>query len=1032
MPRQRIMRMRRQYNQWVGDQTLEDYALRFTAHKARVWSPLWVTNTAVGSIAFLACEALGATATVAYGVHSLALALIVAGVIFTLMGTVVCYYGARYGVDIDLLTRGAGFGYLGSTITSAVYAGFTLILFAIEALILSAALNLCTGLALPLAHVISALVVVPIALHGFRRISLWQNWTQPVWLILQLAPIAWLIGQGAPAARLWLGYAGETGIAPLVGCGMALAILLSLLPQLGEQVDYLRFLPPVEQIGRRRWWLSVLISGPGWIIIGGIKILIGSALAVLAVSRGVAPVDAVNPARVYFAMFSALAHDPRWGMVLTGVFVAICQTKINVTNAYAGSIACSNFFSRLTHRHPGRAIWVVFNVLIALMLMENGIQSVVERVLALYSNFAVAWFGAVVADLAVNKPLGLSPRGIEFKRAHLYDINPVGVGAMLISLMGSSLCLMGAMGATLQPFSPLVGLMLAFGTAPAIAFATRGGFYLTRQPSPPEALARVCVICENAFEPQDMAHCPVYAGTICSLCCTLEARCHDACRPQGQVGQQAADMFRAVLPALLFEFLSKRMARFLMLYGAIAAGLGLVCVLIYQREAPISGDPASIVETLRMVWVVSVIVSGFVAWYVVLARESQHAAEEESLRQTTMLVDEIEAHRRTDGELMQARHVAEAANLAKSRYIVGISHEIRAPLSTISGYAQLVERDPAHTADAVRVIRRSTAHLVNLVDGLLDISRIENGSLRIERERLDLADMLDQIVDMFRLQAAAKGLVFEHERDARLPSHIYTDPKRLRQVLINLVSNAIKYTPQGSAALTVRWRNPVAEFIVSDTGVGIAPGDLERIFEPFERVGPSGTVPGIGLGLTISRLLANIMGGELTVASQPGGGTTFGLKMFLSEAPPPATQGTRPRGRRLARSRSILVADDDAAHLALIEAMLAPLGFDLHFANGGEAALADMARRPADLVMLDIAMPGMNGWDTARAIRKSAGEEPVILMVSANVHDFQRPRREDDPHDDYLPKPFDLDSLLDRIDLLLDLTWTDEEHVAHE
>src|SRR6201999_4333754 len=121
--------------------------------------------------------------------------------------------------------------------------------------------------------------------------------------------------------------------------------------------------------------------------------------------------------------FRYVLSEPGLALALTGTFVILSQVKINVTNAYAGSIAASNFFSRLTHRHPGRVVWLVFNVLVALMLMEGGIQSVVERVLALYSNFVVVWFGAVVADLVVNKPLGLSPAGIEFKRAHLYDIN---------------------------------------------------------------------------------------------------------------------------------------------------------------------------------------------------------------------------------------------------------------------------------------------------------------------------------------------------------------------------------------------------------------------------------------------------------------------------------------------------------------------------------------------------------------------------------------------------------------------------------
>ena len=670
----------------------------------------------------------------------------------------------------------------------------------------------------------------------------------------------------------------------------------------------------------------------------------------------------------------------------------------------------------------------MFNVLVALMLMEGGIQSVVERVLALYSNFAVAWFGAVVADLVVNKPLRLSPSGIEFKRAHLYDINPVGVGAMALSLIGSTMCFAGFFGAIAQAFSPVFGLAIAFAAAPGIAWMTRGAYYLARTPEPMgDGAERLCTICENMFEPHDMAYCPVYSGAICSLCCTLEARCHDACKSDASVSRQTAGLLRRLLPPNIAELASRRIVRFVLLYAIVAAIAGGLLTLVYLRQAGMSNDPAGVAAALRAVFVGLLILAGFAAWYVVLAQESQRAAEEETERQTSMLVDEIEAHRLTDQALERAREVAEAANLAKSRYIVGVSHEIRAPLSTISGYAQLLERDPAHGPDAARVIRRSTAHLVNLVDGLMDISRIENGSLRIARDRVALGEMLDQIVDMFRLQAAAKGLVFEHERVPGLPAHVFTDEKRLRQILINLVSNAIKYTPTGGAALTVRWRDP---------GGGVR-GERHR---HRHRARKSGT--------HLRAVRAHRRGGRparhrarphhLAAAGQYHGRRSLGrkpagrrhqlsaFKMFFSEAPRPAARqgpGERLIGYAGPRRR-ILVTDDDAAHLDMVGALLAPLGFDLRFAESGTACLAAMAEAPADLVMLDIAMPGLDGWETARAIRARHGDGPVILMVSANVHDFQRTRREDDPHDDFLTKPFELETLLERIETLLDIVWT--------
>lgn len=1034
--RQRIVRTRRTYNQWVANETLEDYALRYTAEKARNRSTRYVANAALGSIAFLACEAIGATVTLNYGFGNFAAALALVAAIFLLCGLPICYYGARYGVDMDLLTRGAGFGYLGSTLTSSVYASFTFILFSIEGAILAGALKLCLGLPLWLGYIIAAVIVLPIAAYGFRRIGRLQNWTQPVWLILQCAPLIYLALHGRETLALWVGHNGlhdqAAGQATdIVGFGVAVAVLLSFLPQIGEQVDYLRFLPTMEKVGKGRWWSALLLTGPGWILPGGVKIVIGSVLAVLMIHAGFAFVDAANPTMQYFGVFKALFGNPVLALLLTGLFVVICQVKINVTNAYAGSIASSNFFSRLTHRHPGRVVWLIFNVMVALMLMEFGIQNVVEHILSLYSNFAVAWFGAVTADLVISKPLGLSPRGIEFKRAHLYDVNPVGIGAMALSLVASTLCFTHVFGPVIAVFSPLIGLGTSFVAAPLIAWATKGRYYLARQPSAPAGKASLmCVVCENSFEPNDMAHCPVYAGAICSLCCTLEARCHDACKPGAGVVDQAAGLFRRFIPAKFAESTYGLLARFVMMFTAMICIIALILFLIEQQPVGIA-DRAALGNLFRYVFLCLVAVSGFAAWYFVLAQDSRRAAEEETERQTAMLNEEIEAHRRTDEALQQAKEVAETANLAKSRYIVGVSHEIRAPLNAIAGYAQLLERDPGlHLDNAVRVIRRSSAHLVHLIEGLVDISRIENRSMRIERAATPLAELLDQIAEMFRLQATAKGIRFVYDPLPAMPSHVFTDEKKLRQIVINLVSNAIKYTSEGEVRLSVRWRNPVMEIEVTDTGVGIAPADLARIFEPFERVGTVREEPGIGLGLTITRMLAEIMGGDITVHSEPGKGSRFCLKMLFSEAPSSArstkcriTAYTGPR-------RSVLAADDDLQQLDLLRNLLAPLGFDYQGVGDGEACLAACAHALPDLVILDIAMPGMDGWETARILRATYGDDLTILMISANAHDFQRPRRDDDPHDDYLTKPYEHEALLERIGTLLAVDWAQAEAEA--
>src|SRR3981081_4130307 len=185
---QRIVRVRRNYNQWVANQTLEDYALRFTAKSARRWSSFSVANTAVGAVSFLALEAIGGSITINYGFINATSAILIVGALIFLTCLPIAYYAATYGVDIDLLTRGAGFGYIGSTITSLIYASFTFLFFAIEAAIMSLALEMCFGVPLYAGYIFSALIVIPLVTHGITFISRFQLWTQPAWVVLHLIP----------------------------------------------------------------------------------------------------------------------------------------------------------------------------------------------------------------------------------------------------------------------------------------------------------------------------------------------------------------------------------------------------------------------------------------------------------------------------------------------------------------------------------------------------------------------------------------------------------------------------------------------------------------------------------------------------------------------------------------------------------------------------------------------------------------------------------------------------------------------------
>lgn len=261
------MRIRRQYNRWVADQSLEDYALRFTGLSARRWSHARVANTAIGSISFLALEAIGGLITLQCGFFNAALAITVVCSLIFLTSLVVGYYAANYGLDIDLLTRGAGFGYLGSALSSLVYAIFTFIFFAIEASIMAVALERGFGTPLPIGYALSSIVIIPIVAYGITFISRLQLWTQPLWMALQLAPFLAIAWKAPDAFRVWTGFSGPSNEVhgfSLALFGASASVVFSLMGQIGEQADFLRFMPPRDRSTIDwRWWSAMLVGGPG-------------------------------------------------------------------------------------------------------------------------------------------------------------------------------------------------------------------------------------------------------------------------------------------------------------------------------------------------------------------------------------------------------------------------------------------------------------------------------------------------------------------------------------------------------------------------------------------------------------------------------------------------------------------------------------------------------------------------------------------------------------------------------------------------
>lgn len=1094
---QQVVKVRRDYNSWVATETMEDYALRYTPQRFRKWSEWRVANTAFGAASFLILEAVGATLLVQYGFINAFWAIAATGLIIFLAGLPISVYAARYGVDMDLLTRGAGFGYIGSTLTSLIYASFTFIFFALEAAVMAYALELALDIPPTWGYLICAIVVIPLVTHGVSAISRLQVWTQPLWLVMLVVPFVYVLVRDPGAFSGVVHYGGEStrGVTfqlPLFGA--ALTVGIALITQMGEQADYLRFMPARTATTRGRWWMGVLVGGPGWVVLGVLKMLGGALLAWLALTHMVPAERAVDPNQMYLVAYEYVFPHYGWAVAATALFVVVSQMKINVTNAYAGSLAWSNFFSRLTHSHPGRVVWVVFNTLIAFMLMEMNVFRAMGEVLGLYSNIAIAWIMAVVADLVINKPLGLSPKGIEFKRAHLYDINPVGVGAMALASIVSISAHLGLFGPLPQAFSAVIAMAVAFITAPLIAWATRGKYYIARQseavavpmqgPVPGARAADLgsyqrlavqrCVICEREYEAPDMAQCPAYRGAICSLCCTLDARCGDLCKPHASMAVQWSAALRWVLPRAVWRYLDTGLGHFLLLMLVIAPLLASVMGMLYHQELNTIAQAATDTEVLAApevalrsgllkAYLALLVISGIVAWWLVLAHKSRQVAQEESNRQTGLLMREIELHRQTDEALQTARRVAEQAqqaaeqaNQAKSRYISAISHEIRTPLNSILGYAQLMGEDasvPPHRKQAVHVIRRGGEHLLSLIEGTLDIARIESGKLKLDVAPMRFADGLHEIAGLFELQAAAKGLAFQFDVQGVIPEVVRADEQRLRQILINLLGNAIKFTAQGTVTLRVRYAREMARIDVQDTGPGLTQDEIERIFEPFARGGAHSSAaggsaaPGAGLGLTIAKMLTALMGGELTVTSTPGAGSVFHVKLFLPEvhaealgkagAAPVAARPAKARTAYAGERRRILVVDNEEPDRELLRQLLEPLGFELRQAASGHDALDLLAAgyRP-HAIFMDLAMPGIDGWETIRRIRaqgwaaqEDAGGEATpgacVAVVSANAFDKTLENDAGIRPEDFIVKPVRHSELLDWLERRLELVWVE-------